>query len=117
MKQHPLGAKRWAALLIFGLFGQLAWTIENMYFNVFVYNTISTDPGVIANMVAASAITATLTTLIMGLYTIARWLAGRLDSVRRATFDNTMLFWFYTVGQGLVGLLVVHGFPRLSGGL
>ena len=54
MKQHPLGAKRWAALLIFGLFGQLAWTIENMYFNVFVYNTITTDPGVIANMVAKS---------------------------------------------------------------
>ncbi len=66
MKQHPLGAKRWAALLIFGLFGQLAWTIENMYFNVFVYNTITTDPGVIANMVAASAVTATLTTLLMG---------------------------------------------------
>jgi cytochrome c oxidase subunit I+III len=57
-----------------------------------------------------------LTTLIMGLYTIARWLAGKLDSVRRTTFDNTMLFWYYTVGQGLVGLLVVHGFPRLAGG-
>ncbi|MEE1610061.1 cbb3-type cytochrome c oxidase subunit I [Microvirga sp. CF3016] len=58
-----------------------------------------------------------LTTLVMGLYTIARWLAGRLDSVRRTTFDNTMLFWYYTVGQGLVGLAVVHGFPRLTGGL
>ena len=58
-----------------------------------------------------------VTTLIMGLYTIARWLAGKLDSVRRATFDNTMLFWHYTVGQGLVGLLVVHGFPRLTGGV
>jgi cytochrome c oxidase subunit I+III len=57
-----------------------------------------------------------LTTLIMGPYTIARWLAGKLDSVRRTTFDNTMLFWYYTVGQGLVGLLVVHGFPRLAGG-
>jgi cytochrome c oxidase subunit I+III len=56
------------------------------------------------------------TTLIMGLYTIARWLAGRLDSVRRATFDNTMLFWSYTVGQGLVGIVIVHGFPRLTGG-
>jgi cytochrome c oxidase subunit I+III len=58
-----------------------------------------------------------LTTLVMGLYTIARWLAGKLDSVRRTTFDNTMLFWFYTVGQGLVGLLVVHGFPRVTGGI
>jgi cytochrome c oxidase subunit I+III len=58
-----------------------------------------------------------LTTLVMGAYTIARWLAGRLDSVRRTTFDNTMLFWYYTVGQGLVGLVTVHGFPRLSAGL
>jgi cytochrome c oxidase subunit I+III len=53
----------------------------------------------------------------MGLYTIARWVAGRLDSVRRTTFDNTMLFWIYTTGQGLVGLLVVYGFPRLGGGV
>ena len=51
-----------------------------------------------------------LTTLIMGLYTIARWLTGKLDSVRRTTFDNTMLFWYYTVGQGLVG---IAGGPRL----
>src|SRR3712207_7840003 len=29
-----------------------------------------------------------LTTLIMGLYTIARWLAGKLDSVRRTTFED-----------------------------
>jgi cytochrome c oxidase subunit I+III len=57
-----------------------------------------------------------LTTLIMGIYTIARWLAGKLDSVRRTTFDNTMLFWYYTVGQGLAGLILVYGFPRLSGG-
>jgi cytochrome c oxidase subunit I+III len=56
------------------------------------------------------------TSVIMGLYTIARWLAGRLDSVRRATFDNTMLFWYYTVGQGIVGLLVVYGFPKVVGG-
>jgi MFS family permease len=57
------------ALIIFGLFGQIAWTIENMYFNVFLYKTIdSSQSGIdaIAVMVAASAITATLTTLIMG---------------------------------------------------
>ncbi|MCB5175725.1 cbb3-type cytochrome c oxidase subunit I [Microvirga lenta] len=55
-------------------------------------------------------------TLIMGLYTIARWLAGKLDSVRRTTFDNTMLFWYYTTAQGLGGAAVVYGFPKLVGG-
>ncbi len=56
------------------------------------------------------------TSAIMGLYTIARWLAGKLDPVRRSTFDNVMLFWHYTTGQGLVGLLVTYGFPHAVGG-
>ncbi|MBC8036160.1 MAG: cytochrome ubiquinol oxidase subunit I, partial [Rhizobiales bacterium] len=56
-----------------------------------------------------------LTALIMGLYTIARNASGMLSPVRRATYDNTMLFWHYTVGQGLLGLLIVHGFPRIAG--
>lgn len=66
MQKKKLGARVWAAILIFGLFGQIAWMVENMYFNVFVYDTISDDPGVIANMVFFSALTATVTTLVMG---------------------------------------------------
>ena len=61
-----LGAKNWIALILVGLFGQFAWTIENMYFNVYLYNTISQDPRYIAAMVAWSAAAATLTTLLMG---------------------------------------------------
>jgi cytochrome c oxidase subunit I+III len=55
------------------------------------------------------------TAAVMALYTVARWWTGKLDSVRRCTFDNTMLFWHYTTVQGLVGLLVVYGFPHLAG--
>ncbi|MEA5013240.1 MAG: MFS transporter [Candidatus Limiplasma sp.] len=62
----PSSARLWATLLLLGLMGQFAWTIENMYFNVFLYNTITTQPGYIAAMVAASAVVATLTTLLMG---------------------------------------------------
>ncbi len=61
-----LGAKNWIALILVGLFGQFAWTIENMYFNVYLYNTISQDPRYIAAMVGWSAAAATLTTLLMG---------------------------------------------------
>ena len=32
-----LDKKFWASLFIFGLAGQIAWTIENMYLNVFIY--------------------------------------------------------------------------------
>jgi len=63
---EKLSKRLWASFLLLGLMGQFAWTIENMYFNVFLYNTISTDPGYIAAMVAASAIVATVTTLFMG---------------------------------------------------
>ena len=61
-----ISARMWATLILIGLVGQFAWTIENMYFNVFLYNTISTDPGYISAMVGWSAAAATLTTLLMG---------------------------------------------------
>ena len=54
--------------------------------------------------------------LIMTAYLIARSWAGRLDGIRRVTFDNCRLFWLYTVAQGLVGLALVHGAPLIAGG-
>ena len=51
--------------------------------------------------------------LIMAGFALARLLTGRLDAVRRAVFDNLALLWGYAIGQGLVGLLLTHGFPRL----
>ena len=65
-RSKALGSRTWLALLVFGLIGQVAWTIENMYFNVFLYNTITGDTGMIAVMVAASAVVATVTTLFAG---------------------------------------------------
>lgn len=64
--REKLGVRNWLALILVGLFGQFAWTIENMYFNVYLYNTVSQDPGYIAAMVGWSAAAATLTTLLMG---------------------------------------------------
>ena len=61
-----IGARMWTILILFGLVGQLAWTLENMYFNVFVYNVFGASSDMIATMVAASAATATVTTLLMG---------------------------------------------------
>lgn len=65
-KTKKLGGKFWLALTIFSLMGQVAWVIENMYLNVFIYEKFSASPDDIAAMVAASAITATLTTVFMG---------------------------------------------------
>ncbi len=69
INMKKISARLWASFILIGLFGQFAWTIENMYFNVFLYNTISDNPDYIAAMVAASAVSATLTTLLMGALT------------------------------------------------
>ncbi|MER5626643.1 MFS transporter [Streptosporangium sp. NPDC002544] len=61
-----LGGRSWTALIVLGFAGQVAWTVENMYLNVFLYDTVSDDPGAIATMVAASAATATVATLLVG---------------------------------------------------
>ena len=58
--------KFFAALVIFSLVGQIAWVVENMYFNVFIYNMFSASAEQISLMVSASAIAATVTTLLMG---------------------------------------------------
>ena len=80
----------WIVLLLFGFIGQLAWVIENMYFNVFVYNTITKDVSVIANMVALSAVTATVTTLVMGA------LSDKLGK-RKTLMALGYLFWGFSV--------------------
>lgn len=56
----------WPTLIIFSLIGQIAWVIENMYFNVFIYKMFKADAEEISLMVAASAVAATLTTIFMG---------------------------------------------------
>ena len=56
----------WVALFVFSLIGQIAWVVENMYFNVFIYHMFNASQGDIALMVQASAVAATLTTLLIG---------------------------------------------------
>ncbi|MBR4659368.1 MAG: MFS transporter [Clostridia bacterium] len=58
--------KFYLALIIFSLVGQIAWVVENMYFNVFIYKMFNASAGDISLMVAASAAAATLTTIFIG---------------------------------------------------
>ena len=66
MKNAKKGSRFWLALVIFCLTGQVAWTVENMYFNVFIYKMFHASAEAISTMVAASAIAATVTTLLIG---------------------------------------------------
>ena len=78
MKENKLGARLWFNLIVFGFMGQIAWNVENMYFNTFLYNSIyngATQNAInnsidvmtaISLMVALSAATAVVTTFLIG---------------------------------------------------
>ena len=66
MKTQTSKGKFYLALVIFSLVGQVAWVVENMYLNVFIYKMFHASPVQISQMVAASAVTATVTTLFIG---------------------------------------------------
>ncbi len=58
--------KFYIVLAVFSLIGQVAWVVENMYFNVFIYKMFNASVDDISLMVSLSAVTATLTTLLIG---------------------------------------------------
>ncbi len=66
MAKSRKNAKFYLALVIFSLVGQVAWVVENMYLNVFIYKMFHASAADISLMVAASAIAATVTTLLIG---------------------------------------------------
>lgn len=73
-----LGAKIWTNIILFGFIGQIAWAVENMFFNTFLYNSVykgATQTAVngsidvmsaISAMVAASAAFTVAATFLMG---------------------------------------------------
>ncbi|MDY3931036.1 MAG: hypothetical protein SOZ08_05005 [Erysipelotrichaceae bacterium] len=62
-----LSWQQWLTIIVFGLIGQLAWAVENMEFNLFLFNKIGGSAGDIAAMVAWSAAVSTIATLVGGI--------------------------------------------------
>lgn len=74
--RDTVGSRTWIVMAVLAITGQIAWAVENSWFNAFVYDTITPDPRPVAWMVAASAVVATLTTILMGTLsdrTRSRW--------------------------------------------
>lgn len=90
MIKNTFGKRHWHILLLFGLVGQIAWAVENMYFNLFVFETISPDLDTVTLMVQLSGVAATLTTLIAGT------LSDKLGN-RRAFISWGYVIWGVTV--------------------
>ena len=60
------GRSNWFLLVLFGMIGQIAWSVENMYFNLFVFEEVSSSLEAITLMVQLSGVVATVTTLVAG---------------------------------------------------
>ena len=67
-KIRKIGLRNIISILLIGTAGQIAWAVENSWFNTFVYDEITTDPTPVAWMVSVSAATATITTIILGTF-------------------------------------------------
>ncbi len=83
------GKERWLILLLFGTIGQIAWSVENMFFNLFAYE-IFPDLDTVTLMVQLSGVVATVATLVAGT------LADKLGN-RRAFISWGYLIWGITV--------------------
>ncbi len=66
MARNKNSSKFWLSLIIFSLVGQIAWVMENMYLNVFIYERFAASAENISAMVGASSVAATVTTLLIG---------------------------------------------------
>ena len=94
--QKVFSVKHWRILILFGLIGQIAWAVENMYFNLFVFETIAPDLGTVTLMVQLSGVAATVTTLVAGTF------SDKLGN-RRAFISWGYLIWGVTMA--LFGML------------
>ena len=114
IKSTPLGKKIWTNALLFGLIGQIAWVVENMYFANFAQKLFD-ETAKFGNMyyvattlmVIFSAITATVTTIFMG---------GLCDKAgkRKPFITIGYLFWGATI---MLFAAIPINFESSEGGL
>ena len=110
MQKTKLSKKFYLSLVIFSLVGQVAWVVENMYLNVFIYKMFHASADQISLMVAASAVTATVTTLLIGA------LSDKFGKRKIFICAGYILWGISILGFGLIRLETVQGlfFPMVS---
>lgn len=81
-----------SSIALVSLAGNIAWAVENQYFNVFLYNFLSPNPIYISIMVAVSTIVGTITTIIIGSF-------SDVKAKRRPFILYGLIFWAITTAM------------------
>jgi Na+/melibiose symporter-like transporter len=108
----PISSRSWFVLALLATTGQIAWAVENLWFNTFVFDELTPDPRPVAWMVAASAITATLTTLFMG--TLSDRARTRWGRRRPFILFGYILWGFSTIAFPTVAFIRVTSLAILA---
>lgn len=106
--ENKLSKRLWVNILLFNFIGAVAWNVENMYFNTFLYNSVYQGASAeamagtmapttaISRMVALSAIAAVLTTFIMGTLS---------DKIRKRKIFISVGYIAWGIVTGLFGFI------------
>ena len=107
---RSIGRKFYLALVIFSLIGQVAWVVENMYLNVFIYKMFNASADQISLMVGASSVAATITTLLIGA------LSDKIGKRKIFICGGYILWGISILGFAAIRADLVHGlfFPAMS---
>ncbi len=84
-----LGKRTAFTILVISLAGNIAWAVENQFYNVFMYNEIAPVPMYVSLMVAITAVMSTVTAIVMGAY-------SDVKGKRRFFMIFGFLFWSFT---------------------
>ena len=96
---QKISGKNWALIWILGLAGQLCWSVENQWFNTFVYAKITANPWVVSWMVAVSAIVTTFSTFFFGTW------SDRYGKRKPFVFIGYVLWGVFTILFGVTEFL------------
>lgn len=118
MIKDKLSKKSWFTICLFSFMGGIAWNIENMYFNTFLYNSVYANASeaamagsmapttAISRMVALSAVAAVLTTFIMGTLS---------DKMRNRKFFISVGYILWGIVTALFGFITRDNIASLLG--
>ena len=107
---EKVGFRKWILFILVGFTGQLAWNVENMYLNKFIFSFGSENYSLMITLtVAISAIVAFLSTLFMGALS---------DKVRKRKLFISLGYVLWGIATASFGLISVENvqilFPMLT---